>query len=59
MNHILDLYDEILSPSSLFHYDALLAAAGSVQEWSMGIGELEAAQEAVQSLFTLLHVDGK
>ncbi|MCD4751957.1 MAG: hypothetical protein K8R40_02685 [Anaerolineaceae bacterium] len=59
MNRILDLYNEIHSPSSLLHYDALLVAAGSVQDWSMGIGELEAAQEAVQSLHLILTVDGK
>ena len=59
MNRILDLVDEIHSPSSLLHYDALLVAAGSVQDWSMGTGELEAAQEAVQSLRALLIIDGK
>lgn len=59
MNRILELHDEIHSPSSLLHYDALLAAAGSVQDWSMGIGELDVARQAVQSLHALLNVDGK
>ena len=59
MNHILDLNNEIHSPSSLLHYDALLIAASYVQDWSMGISELDAAQEANQSLHSLLNVDGK